>query len=386
MTTQSAPLAGVVVVSIEQAVSAAYASRHLAELGATVIKIERPEGDFARDYDTTVHGEASFFVWANRGKHSVVLNLKNADDLAKFHAFVNGADVVIQNLAPGAAARMGINGPALRDDNAALITCEISGYGSNGPRSSDRAYDLAIQAEAGLFSVTGNDEMSKVGISVADISAGMYALSSILAALFRREQTGEGAHIEVAMLDVVAEWVAPAMYGAVYSGLQPARTGRRHHGIAPYGTYPLSDGSTILIAVQNDREWQRLASLVLNDPALATDIELATNAGRIKNVERLEIAMNHILSERDATMIRELLKKHDITSANVNDLQGVWEHEQLRARDRFETINIPGGSAEVLKSPFNISNWDNETIGVPALNQHDVETIDAVIKRGIDRN
>jgi formyl-CoA transferase len=386
MTTQSAPLAGVVVVSIEQAVSAAYASRHLAELGATVIKIERPEGDFARDYDTIVHGEASFFIWANRGKHSVVLNLKVADDLAKFHALVNGADVVIQNLAPGAAARMGIDGPSLRANNSSLITCEISGYGTDGPRSSDRAYDLAIQAEAGIFSVTGNgDEMSKVGISVADISAGMYSLSSILAALFRREHTGEGANIEVAMLDVVSEWVAPAMYGTVYSGTQPARTGRRHHGIAPYGTYPLNDGSTILIAVQNDREWQRLASLVLNDPALATDVDLATNAGRNKNVERLEIAMNHILSQRDATMIRELLAKHEITSANVNDLQGVWEHEQLRARDRFETIDIPGGSAEVLKSPFNISNWDNETIGVPALNQHDVEIIDAVIQRGRDR-
>ncbi len=384
MTAKSAPLAGVVVVSIEQAVSAAYASRHLAELGATVIKIERPEGDFARDYDSIVHGEATFFVWANRGKHSVVLNLKDADDLAKFHALVKGADVVIQNLAPGAAARMGIDGPTLRETNPSLITCEISGYGSDGPRSSDRAYDLAIQAEAGLFSVTGSDEMSKVGISVADISAGMYSLSSILAALFRREQTGEGANIEVAMLDVVTEWVAPAMYGAVYSGSQPARTGRRHHGIAPYGTYSLNDGSTILIAVQNDREWQRLASLVLNDPALATDVELATNAGRIKNVERLEIAMNHILSQRDATMIRELLAKHEITSANVNDLQGVWEHEQLRARDRFEKIDIPGGSAEVLKSPFNISNWDNETLGVPALNQHDAEIIDAVIQRGRD--
>lgn len=382
MTSPHAPLDGVVVISVEQAVSATYASRHLAELGATVIKIERPEGDFARDYDSVVNGQASFFVWANRGKQSVVLNLKSEEDLNTFHTLVRGADVVIQNLAPEASVRLGINGETLRSRTPSLITCDISGYGSGGPRSSDRAYDLAIQAEAGIFSVTGNDEMSKAGISVADISAGMYALTSILAALVRRDRTGEGAHIDVAMIDTVAEWVAPAMYGTVYSGAQPARTGRRHHSIAPYGTFTLADGSTILIAVQNDREWQRLASNVLNDPALATDVDLATNEGRIANVERLEHTMNVILADRNATMIRELLAKHEITSANVNDLHDVWNHEQLRARDRFETIEIPDGSAEVLKSPFHISNWDNQSCGIPALNEHDDETIAQIIARG----
>ena len=385
MTTSHAPLNGVVVISVEQAISASYASRHLAELGATVIKVERPEGDFARDYDHIVNGQASFFVWANRGKQSIVLNLKDTDDLARFHALVKGADVVIQNLAPTAAKRLGINGSTLREATPSLITCDISGYGNDGPRSNDRAYDLAIQAEAGIFSVTGNDEMSKAGISIADISAGMYALTSILAALVRRDRTGEGAHIDVAMIDTVAEWVAPAMYGTVYSGEQPARTGRRHHSIAPYGTFTLSDNSTILIAVQNDREWQRLASHVLNDPALATDVELATNTGRIAHVERLEHSMNVILAERNAGLIRELLAKHDITSANVNDLDAVWNHEQLRARDRFETISIPEGSAEVLKSPFHISNWDNATTGVPALNEHDDETIAHIIARGESR-
>lgn len=382
MTTQHAPLNGVVVISVEQAVSASYASRHLAELGATVIKIERPEGDFARAYDSVVNGQASFFVWANRGKQSLVLNLKNETDLATFHALVRGADIVIQNLAPEASVRLGINGEALRLETPYLITCDISGYGIGGPRSSDRAYDLAIQAEAGIFSVTGNDEMSKAGISVADISAGMYALTSILAALVRRDRTGEGAHIDVAMIDTVAEWVAPAMYGTVYARQQPARTGRRHHSIAPYGTFTLSDGSTILIAVQNDREWQRLASSVLNDPALATDVDLATNEGRIANVERLERAMNAILADRNATMIRELLNKQEITSANVNDLHGVWNHEQLRARERFENIEIPNGSAEVLKSPFHISNWNNQTGGIPALNDHDEKTIAQIIARG----
>lgn len=385
MTTSHAPLNGVVVVSVEQAVSAAYASRHLAELGATVIKVERPEGDFARDYDSVVNGQASFFVWANRGKQSLVLDLKDSGDLAQFHALVKGADVVIQNLAPSAAQRLGIDGATLRETTPSLITCDISGYGTGGPRSSDRAYDLAIQAEAGIFSVTGNDEMSKAGISVADISAGMYALTSILAALVRRDRTGEGAHIDVAMIDTVAEWVAPAMYGTVYSGEQPARTGRRHHSIAPYGTFTLSDGSTILIAVQNDREWQRLASNVLNDPALATDVDLATNSGRIANVERLELVMNVILAERSAVMIRELLAKHEITSANVNDLNGVWNHEQLRARNRFETISIPGGTAEVLKTPFHISNWENVTSGIPALDEHDEETIAHIISRGESR-
>ena len=385
MATSQAPLHGVVVISVEQAISASYASRHLAELGATVIKVERPEGDFARDYDHVVHGQASFFVWANRGKQSIVLNLKDAKDLARFHALVKGADVVIQNLAPQAAERLGIDGNALRTTTPSLITCDISGYGSGGPRSADRAYDLAIQAEAGIFSVTGNEEVSKAGISVADISAGMYALTSILAALVRRDRTGEGAHIDVAMIDTVAEWVAPAMYGTVYSGTQPPRTGRRHHSIAPYGTFTLSDGSTILIAVQNDREWQRLASNVLNDPALATDGELATNSGRIANVERLEQAMNVILAERNAEMIRQLLTKHEITSANVNDLNAVWNHEQLRSRERFETISIPVGSAEVLKSPFHISNWDNTTTGVPALNDHDEKTIANIIARGESR-
>jgi crotonobetainyl-CoA:carnitine CoA-transferase CaiB-like acyl-CoA transferase len=385
MTTSHAPLNGVVVISVEQAISASYASRHLAELGATVIKVERPEGDFARDYDHIINGQASFFVWANRGKQSIVLNLKDTDDLARFHALVKGADVVIQNLAPAAGKRLGINGSTLREVTPSLITCDISGYGNDGPRSNDRAYDLAIQAEAGIFSVTGNGNMSKAGISIADISAGMYALTSILAALVRRDRTGEGAHINVAMIDTVAEWVAPAMYGTVYSGEQPARAGRRHHSIAPYGTFTLSDNSTILIAVQNDREWQRLASHVLNDPALATDVELATNTGRIAHVERLEHSMNVILAERNAGLIRELLAKHDITSANVNDLDAVWNHEQLRARDRFETISLPEGTAEVLKSPFHISNWDNATTGVPALNEHEDETIAHIIARGESR-
>ncbi len=382
MTVNSAPLEGLVVVSIEQAISAAYASRHLAELGATVIKIERPEGDFARDYDSVVNGQAAFFVWANRGKQSLVLNLKDASDVHTFHELVAGADVVIQNLAPEAAKLLGVDGASLRALHPALIACDISGYGSGGPRSNDRAYDLAIQAEAGLFSVTGNDEMSKTGISIADISSGMYALTSILAAIVRRDRTGEGAHIDVGMLDVVAEWVAPAMYGTVYSGSQPPRTGRRHHAIAPYGTFALRDGSTILIAVQHDREWKRLAKNVLNDPELAMDQELETNSGRIAHVERLEKRMQDIFSHNDASLIRELLAKHDITSANVNDLRGVWDHDQLRTRNRFETVDIPGGTAEVLRSPFNISNWDNHTTGVPALNEHSVETIAAVIARG----
>lgn len=371
----TAPLDGVVVVSLEQAISVPFATRQLADLGATVIKIERPEGDFARAYDSNVQGESAFFVWANRGKQSVVLDIKDPDDLATFWALVAGADVFLHNIAPASAARLGIDVQALHARFPSLIACEVSGYGAGGPRSEDKAYDLAIQAEAGAFSVTGDAEMSKVGFSVADIASGMYALSGVLAALVRRERTGEGAAIEVSMLDSLAEWLSAPLYAAAHGGGQAPRTGRRHHAIAPYGTFSLSDGRIVLIAIQNDREWSAFAERVLGDASLGSDSRFATNAVRIANVDDLESVIRARFASVPAADIRAGLAAAGIASANVNDLAQVWEHEQLRARDRFVEVDLPQGRIEMLRSPFDISGWTPGPSSVPALGEHDAETV-----------
>lgn len=370
----SAPLEGVIVVSLEQAISAPFATRQLADLGATVIKVERPEGDFARAYDSNVEGESAFFVWANRGKQSVVLDIKDPDHLATFWSLVAGADVFLHNIAPGAAGRLGIDAQALHARFPALIACEISGYGPGGPRSDDKAYDLAIQAEAGAFSVTGDAEMSKVGFSAADISAAMYALSGILAALVRRDRTGEGAAIEVSMLDSLTEWMSAPLYAAVHGGGQAPRTGRRHHAIAPYGTFTLSDGHTILLAIQNDREWMSFAEKVLGSTAVGTDPRFATNAVRIAHVDELEALISARFASAPGDEIRARLADAGIATANVNDLAQVWQHEQLRARDRFVDVDLPNGRIEMLRSPFEISEWAPGAQSVPALGEHDAAT------------
>ena len=378
----SAPLDGIVVVALEQAISAPFATRQLADLGATVIKVERPEGDFARHYDSVVNGESAFFVWANRGKQSVALDLKEADDLALFRSLIAGADVFLHNLSPQAAVRLGIDADTLHAAYPSLIAAEISGYGHGGPRADDKAYDLAIQAESGVFSVTGNEEMSKVGFSVADICAAMYAMSSILAALVRRERTGEGAAIQVSMLDSLAEWVSAPLYNAVYGGGQPPRTGRRHHAIAPYGTFGLSDGSTVLIAVQSDGEWRSMAEHLLGDASAGTDPRFVTNAARIANVDELEAAISACLASIDAQEARDRLARGRIATARVNDLRGVWEHEQLRSRDRFVEVSTPSGDIEMLAMPFDISDGSTPVPRVPALDEHDEATLAAVRRRG----
>ncbi len=378
----SAPLAGVVVVSLEQAISAPFATRQLADLGATVLKVERPEGDFARHYDSVVQGESAFFVWANRGKQSIALDLKDPDDLATFGALVAGADVFVHNLSPRAAERLGIDAATLHARHPHLVAAEISGYGHGGPRTDDKAYDLAIQAEAGVFSVTGDQQMSKVGFSVADICAAMYAMSGILAALVRRERTGEGAAVSVSMLDVLAEWVSAPLYNAVYGAGQSARTGRRHHAIAPYGTFRLADGSTVLVAVQSDGEWRSLAEHVLLDPALGEDPRFATNAARIANVDVLEEVLAAGLAGVDADEARARLARGRIATARVNDLRGVWEHEQLRARGRFDQVSTPSGVIEMLASPFDLSDLPPSTPRVPALDEHDPELVARIRERG----
>ncbi len=377
----TAPLAGVVVVSLEQAISAPFATRQLADLGATVIKVERPGGDFARHYDADVKGESAFFVWANRGKQSVVLDIKNDGDAETFFALIAGADVFVQNIAPDAAERMGIGAEQLHARFPGLIACEISGYGAGGPRSADKAYDLAVQAEAGAFSVTGDETMSKVGFSVADISAGMYAMSGILAALVRRERTGVGAAISVSMLDSLVEWMSAPLYAAVHGKGQAPRTSRRHHAIAPYGTFALASGKVILIAIQNDREWQRMAEIVLVNAALATDERFATNAARIANVEETESLVSEgfrSMSDDDALA---RLAEAGIAIARVNDLADVWKHEQLRARGRFVEVDTPGGPLELLAEPFGISEWSPGRRRIPALGEHDPAVVEGIIGR-----
>jgi crotonobetainyl-CoA:carnitine CoA-transferase CaiB-like acyl-CoA transferase len=385
MTDKSAPLHGVVVVSVEQAISAPFASRQLADLGATVIKVERREGDFARHYDHVVKGNSAFFVWANRGKQSVAVDLGDPGDQKMLEELIAGADVFMHNISEDAAQRRGLNADALHERYPDLIACEISGYGPGGPRGGDKAYDLAIQAEAGVFSVNGGDEMSKTGFSVADISAGMYALTSILAALIRRDRTGDGAAIVVSMLDSLAEWVSAPLYAAVYGAGQAPRTGRRHHAIAPYGTFPLSDGRSILIAVQSDGEWRSMADHLLRRPELGEDARFATNPDRLRNVDELEEIIAGVTSSIPVEDCLGRLDAGRSAFAWVNDLPGVWRHEQLRARGRFHEVETEHGPVELLDPPFMISELATPVGPVPAIDQHDEEAVERIRSRGRER-
>lgn len=385
MVADARPLAGVTVVTLEQAISAPFASRQLADLGATVIKVERPEGDFARRYDSVANGNSAFFVWANRGKQSVTVDLANPDDVLVLDELIAGADVFIHNMSADAAARRGLDAATLHSRFPAIIACEISGYGNGGPREGDKAYDLAIQAEAGAFSVNGDGDMSKTGFSVADISAGMYALTSILAALTRRERTGLGAEVSVSMLDSLVEWLSAPLYAAVYGGGQAPRTGRRHHAIAPYGTFPLSDGRTVLIAVQSDAEWRQMAEHFLRDAALGNDPRFATNPARLENVAALEDLIRSVSSAIPVDECIARLEAGRTAFAWVNDLPAVWQHDQLRARGRFHEVETENGPLEMVDPPFAIDGLPTPLGAVPALGEHDAATVEQVRARGRTR-
>ncbi|MEM9203483.1 MAG: CaiB/BaiF CoA-transferase family protein [Actinomycetota bacterium] len=379
----TAPLDGVIVVAVEQAIAAPFATRQLADLGARVLKIERPgDGDFARHYDTAVEGSSAFFVWGNRGKDSLELDLKEPDDRATFDTLVAGADVFIQNLAPAGAERAGLLAHQVREQHPSIIACGISGYGLGGPRTDDKAYDLAIQAEAGAISLTGSaDEPSKVGFSVADIASGMYAFSSILAALYRRQATGEGATIEISMLEALAEWTAAPTYGAVGRGVAPTRAGHRHAMISPYGIYPLADGSEILIAVQNQTEWEALARDALQMPELITDKRFATNEARITNIAEFEPVLRQGLASASADEMLDRLRAARIAFSRVNDPLALWDHEQLRARDRFLDTQIPTGATQTYRPPFNVDGLPDPTAVVPGLGEHDSGLVDELRRR-----
>lgn len=380
----TAPLAGVTVVALEAAVSAPFATRQLADLGATVLKIERRgEGDFARSYDAAMDGTSAFFVWANRGKQSLELDIKDPVDRALFDEIVAGADVFIQNLSPAAAERLGVQADQLRMHRPELIACDVSGYGLGGPRTDDKAYDLAIQAEAGAMALTGTtDEACKVGFSVADIASAMYAFSSILAALYRKERTGEGASIEVSMLESLAEWTAAPTYAAIGAGRVPDRSGHRHTMIAPYGRYALADGTGVMLAVQSNREWMAFAEHVLIQPELGDDARFVNNADRISNIDALEDCIRCAFQAVSANQIRQRLVAGRIAHSSVRSPLELWEHEQLHARDRFMTVATPTGSASCYRPPFNLSDMDGPHASVPALNDHDPELIQTLREEG----
>ena len=366
------PLEGITVVSIEQAVAAPFATRQLADLGARVIKIERPgEGDFARGYDRSVAGLSSYFVWLNRSKESLTLDLKQPAGLEVLARLIARADVFVQNLAPGAAYRLGTGSTELRARHPKLITCDISGYGSDGPFADKKAYDMLVQAEVGLMSITGTDDSpSRVGISVADIAAGMYAYSGILTALLSRHSTGVGTAIEVSLFDALAEWMGAPAYYTAGGGKAPERTGASHATIAPYELFASMDGVEIVLGIQNQREWVRLCEQVLERSELAVDSRFATNANRVEHRAELHRIVASRFAELPAADILRLLVKAGIAHARSNSIQEFLDHPQLRERDRWCNLDSPAGPLRALRPPVRTDNAEAVMGGIPALGQH----------------
>lgn len=362
------PLEGITVVSLEHAIAAPFATRQLADLGARVIKVERPgSGDFARGYDERVHGMASHFVWCNRSKQSIALDVKSAEGQTALHALVAKADVVVQNLAPGAAERLGLGWEALSARDPRVILCDISGYGQTGPMWDRKAYDLLIQSESGFLSVTGTpDQVVKAGCSIADIAAGMYAYSSILAALMERGRTGQGRHIDISMLEAMAEWMGFPLYYAFDGASPPPRVGAAHATIYPYGPFATADGE-VFFAIQNEREWAAFCDIVLGDPALAGDPRFSPNSARSANRAQLLPIIAAVLGRLSRAEATALLDRARIANARVNDMAGLWQHEQLAARGRWREVATPAGAVPALLPP---GQDDAVMDAVPALGQH----------------
>ena len=366
------PLDGITVVSLEHAIAAPFCTRQLADLGARVIKVERPNsGDFARDYDQRTKGLASHFVWANRSKESFALDLKKPEALEALNDLIAKADVLVQNLAPGAATRMNLGYDELSRRNPMLIVCDISGYGSDGPYRDKKAYDLLIQSESGFLSITGTpDEPSKAGISIADIAAGTYAYSSILAALLQRSRTGRGSRIDVSMLESLGEWMGFPMYYA-YDGQQPpTRTGASHATIYPYGPFQSGDGNTVMLGVQNEREWKLFCEKVLLQPALAADPRFDISPKRSANRAQLKHIIHEAFAAMSAAQVIKRLDEAQIANAQVNEVGDLWNHPQLKARGRFRTIGSPAGELAALLPPGANSSYEYRMDAIPALGQH----------------
>ena len=368
------PLDGLTVVSLEHAIAAPFCTRQLADLGARVIKVERPaSGDFARGYDQRVNGLASHFVWTNRSKESLTLDLKQDCASEVLDSLLATADVLVQNLAPGAAARMGLSFEALHQRFPQLIVCDISGYGAGGPYEKKKAYDLLIQSEGGFLSVTGGpgeDQMAKAGCSIADIAAGMYAYTGILSALLLRERTGEGSHLDVSMLESLVEWMNYPLYYAYAGAPPPPRAGAAHATIYPYGPFPIGDGTTVMLGLQNEREWQLFCAKVLLMPELATDPRFSANFKRVENRDPLRALIVESFSTLNFDAVIHRLEHAQIANARVNDMQGVWDHPQLRARDRWRDVETSAGSVPSLLPPASNSAFEPRMDAVPGLGEH----------------
>jgi formyl-CoA transferase len=365
------PLRGITVVSLEQAVAAPFATRQLADLGARVIKIERPgQGDFARGYDEAVHGNSSYFVWLNRSKESLTLDVKQPEGKEILAGLLSKADVFVQNLGPGAAARLGTDAATLKKTYANLITCTISGWGTEGPYATRKAYDLLVQCETGLVSLTGTPEhMAKAGISVADIAAGMYAYSGILTALLRKATSGEATDIEVSLFEALGEWMGAPLYYTAGSGRQPVRAGAAHATIAPYGPYRSADG-IVLIAIQNAPEWLSLCTHLLAGPEIAADPRFATNSARVEHRAQLDELMEAALGKLSSAEVRDLLDRAGIANAKISTVDDFLAHPVLAARDRWREVGVPGGATRALRPPADLSGIEPVMGPVPAVGEH----------------
>jgi itaconate CoA-transferase len=374
----SLPLAGIKVLAFEQAVAAPLCTRHLVDLGAEVIKIERRgEGDFARAYDTAIHGLSTYFAWLNRGKKSITLDITNPKGQELAHRIIGRCDIVVQNFAPGALDRRGLGVSQLHERYTRLIACSLTGYGEDGPYRDRKAYDALVQAEAGVFSITGTPEApSKAGIPVVDFSSGVYALSSILAALYRRQQTGEGAAIRISLFDSIMEWMGIFALQAEH-GSKPQRSGAFHPNIVPYGPYKAKDG-VVMLSIQNEREWANFCEQVVEKPEWTNHPEFGRGELRLKNRKTLEPLIEEALAHVTVEEAEARLEKASIAYARSNDVGEVLEHPQLKARGRTMTINVPGGTVDVLKAPFNIEGVEDTPKPVPSVGQHSEEVLQEI--------
>ncbi|HEV7915430.1 MAG TPA: CaiB/BaiF CoA-transferase family protein [Albitalea sp.] len=370
------PLEGITVVTLEHAIAAPFCTRQLADLGARVIKVERPgSGDFARAYDERVKGLASHFVWTNRSKESITLDVKHPQAAGVLAQLVAGADVLVQNLAPGAAARLGLSYEALHDQHPGLIVCDISGYGDDaerpGPYRDKKAYDLLIQSESGFLSITGTpDEPAKAGCSIADIAAGMYAYTNILAALMQRGKTGQGCRIDVSMLESMVEWMSYPLYYAFDGAAPPPRAGAAHATIYPYGPFPTGDGKTVMLGLQNEREWAVFCDKVLQQPGLATDERFASNSKRVAARTALRELIVAAFAAMTVDQVMARLEAAQIANARMNDMSEVWRHQQLAVRQRWVEVQTPAGAVPALLPPGVSQAGETRMDAVPALGQH----------------
>ncbi|NEU31377.1 CoA transferase [bacterium LRH843] len=366
------PLEGITIVSLEQAVAAPFATRQLAELGARVIKVERPEvGDFARYYDSTVSGMSSHFVWCNRSKQSVTLNLKKLEAKEVLHTLLSKADVFIQNLAPGAVDRLGFSTASLKEKYPELIICHISGYGSYGPYRDKKAYDLLIQCESGLVSITGTEEApAKSGISIADIAAGMYAYTGILSALLERNKTGKGTVLEISMLEALGEWMGFPLYYSSNSDAELKRTGANHAAIYPYGPFATGDDKLVFLGIQNEREWKRFCETVLQQPQLASDSRFNENSKRVEHSDLLKQIIDVVFQKLSASELIDLLEQAQIANARLNTMKEFFDHPQLHARDRWRDVDSPVGKVRALIPPVTVEGVEPILNPIPDVGEH----------------